>query len=99
MQWIVPALILVAAFFWLPMSMRSTRRWQKGRAGVMASFADGLATALDPNRRIIVEEMEKRQDLEGEEADGDDEPVVEERPRHASQPSPQRKLGSSPVRR
>lgn len=76
MQWIVPVLILVAAYFWLPMSMRSTKRWQKGRSGVMASFADGLATALDPRRRIVVEEMEKRQDLEGEEADGDDEPVM-----------------------
>lgn len=75
MQWIVPVIILIAAYFFIPMSVRSTKRSQKGKMGVMASFADGLATALDPKRAMIVAEMEKRQNQDGEEADGDDEPV------------------------
>ena len=79
-EWLVSISLIVAAFFWLPMSMRSTKRWQKGRTGILASFADGLATALDPRRQIVVEEMEKRQDMEGEEADGDDEPLPSAQP-------------------
>ena len=78
MQWIVPLIILAAAYFLVPMWTRSMKRSRKGRlGGAMASFADGLATSLDPGRRLIVEEMEKRQNMDGEEADGDDEPLPE----------------------
>jgi hypothetical protein len=80
MQWLVPVIILVLAFFLVPMSVRSTKRSRKGRlGGVMTSFADGLATALDPKKAMIVAEMEKRQNQDGEEADGDDEPLTETR--------------------
>ena len=73
MQWIVPLVILVAAFFLIPASVRSMKRSQKGRVGIMASFADGIATSLDPARKLIVEEMEKRQNEDGEEVDGEEE--------------------------
>jgi len=74
-QWIVVAVILAAACFLVPLCMPS-RNAGKGRSGgFLASFADGLATALDPRKAMVVEEMEKRQNLDGEEADGDDEPV------------------------
>jgi hypothetical protein len=80
MQWIVPIIIIAAAFFLVPASMRSMQRSRKGRlGGVMNSFADGLATALDPKKAMIVEEMEKRQNQDGEEADGDDEPLTKTR--------------------
>lgn len=72
MQWIVPLVILAAAFFLIPASMRSMQRSRKGRLG---SAMIGIATALDPAKAMIVEEMEKRQNMDGEEADGDDEPV------------------------
>jgi hypothetical protein len=77
MQWLVPVIILVLAVWLVPMSVRSTKRSRRGRSGgVLASFAEGLATALDPSRRLIVEEMEKRQEMDGEEADGDDKPLL-----------------------
>lgn len=80
MQWIVAAAILVAGLFLVPMSMRSMKRSRKGRGGgVMASFAEGVATALDPHKALIVSEMEKRQNEDDEEADGDDEPLPEGR--------------------
>jgi hypothetical protein len=74
MQWIVPVVIIAAAFFLVPASMRSMQRSRKGRlGGVMNSFADGVATSLDPSRRLIVEEMEKRQNEDGEEVGGEEE--------------------------
>jgi hypothetical protein len=72
MQWIVPLILLIAAAFLAPFALPSRN---KSRGGGMASFFDGMATALDPNKALIVEEMEKRQNQDGEEADGDDEPV------------------------
>ncbi len=61
-QWLVAAAILIVGLFLLPMQMRSIGRWRKGRSGaIFTSFADGLATALDPRRATIVAEMEKRQ--------------------------------------
>jgi hypothetical protein len=77
MQWIVPILIIAAAFFLIPASMRSMQRSRKGRLG---SAMMGIATALDPAKAMIVAEMEKRQNQDGEEADGDDEPLTERRP-------------------
>ncbi len=75
-QWLVALAILIVGALLLPMQVRSTRRWRKGRTGgVMASFADGVATALDPSRRIAVEAAEKRRDMDGEEAGGEDEPL------------------------
>jgi hypothetical protein len=76
MQWIVPILIIAAAFFVIPASMRSMQRARKGRLG---SAMIGIATALDPAKAMIVAEMEKRQNQDGEEADGDDEPLEETR--------------------
>jgi hypothetical protein len=73
MQWIVPIIILILAFFLVPMSVRSTKRSQKGKMGMLGSFADGLATALDPKRAMIVEEMERRQNEDGEEVGGEEE--------------------------
>ncbi|MBO9671004.1 MAG: hypothetical protein J7485_10840 [Sphingobium sp.] len=73
MQWIVSLAILVAAFFLVPASMRSMQRSRKGRAGILNSFADGMATSLDPSRKLIVEEMEKRQNEDGEEVGGEEE--------------------------
>jgi hypothetical protein len=88
MQWIVVAVILVAAWFLLPFCLPS-RNAGKGRSGgFLASFADGLATALDPRKAIIVEEMEKRQNQDGEEADGDDEPLEEQNAVSLLKPSP-----------
>lgn len=72
MQWIVPVLILVLAVWLVPMSVQSMKRSQKGRLG---SAMIGIATALDPAKAMIVAEVEKRQDMDGEEADGDDEPL------------------------
>jgi hypothetical protein len=56
--------------------MRSMQRARKGRLG---SAMIGIATALDPAKAMIVAEMEKRQNQDGEEADGDDEPLTETR--------------------
>lgn len=76
MQWLISAGLIVAAALLLPMQMRSMRRWQRGRTGgIVSSFATGLAAALDPAQAMIVQEMEKRQNQDGEEADGDDEPL------------------------
>ena len=72
MQWIVPVLILVLAVWLVPMSVQSMKRSQKGRLG---SAMIGIATALDPAKAMIVAEVKKRQDMDGEEADGDDEPL------------------------
>lgn len=72
MQWIVPALVVLFAVWFLPMSVQSMKKSRKGRLG---SAMIGIATALDPAKAMIVEEMEKRQTIHGEEADGDDEPV------------------------
>lgn len=81
MQWIVPLVIIAAACFILPFCLPS-RNAGKGRGGgFLASFADGLSTALDPKKAMIVEEMEKRQNQDGEEADGDDEPLTEQNAR------------------
>lgn len=77
MQWIVPILIIAAAFFLIPASMRSMQRSRKGRLG---SAMIGIATALDPAKAMIVAELEKRQNQDGEEVDGDDEPLTERRP-------------------
>lgn len=48
---------------------------KKSRRGRLGSAMIGVATALDPAKAMIVEEMEKRQTMDGEEVDGDDEPV------------------------
>jgi hypothetical protein len=72
-QWIVSAAIIGVAFFLVPASVRSTKRSRKGRLGILASFADGVATSLDPSRRLIVEEMEKQQKEDGEEVGGEQE--------------------------
>ena len=77
MQWIVPIIILILAFFLVPMSVRSTKRSQKGKVGILGSFADGMATPLDPARRLIVAEMEKRQNEDGEEVGGEEEKLKE----------------------
>ncbi|MBO9576891.1 MAG: hypothetical protein J7494_14265 [Sphingobium sp.] len=66
------AIILVAAIWVVPASIRSMKASRKGRLGGAMS---GIAGALDPVRALIVEEMEKRQKQDGEEADGDDEPL------------------------
>lgn len=73
-QWIVAAAVLVSAIWLVPMSVASMKRSRKGRLGEAIS---GISGALDPARAMIVQEMEKRQELDGEEADGDDEPLPE----------------------
>ena len=81
MQWIIPAIILILAVWLVPMSVQSVKRSQKGKLGsVGASFMEGMATAHDPYKAMIVAEMEKRQNQDGEEADGDDEPLEDARP-------------------
>jgi len=72
MQWIIPALVVLFAVWFLPRSVQSMKKSRRGRLG---SAMIGVATALDPAKAMIVEEMEKRQNMDGEEADGDDEPV------------------------
>lgn len=76
MQWIVSGGIILAAFFLLPMWVRAAKRQQKGRLG---SVMIDIATAIDPARTLIVQEAEKRQNQDGEEAGGEDEPLPEER--------------------
>ena len=75
MQWLVAGGILVAAIWLVPMSVRSMRHARKGRLGATML---GIATALDPTRTLIVAEVEKRQNQDGEEAGGEDEPLSEE---------------------
>lgn len=76
MQWIISAIILLAAIWVVPASIGGMKAQRKGRLGDAMS---GIAGALDPARAMIVAEMEKRQNQDGEEADGDDEPLPEER--------------------
>ncbi|HEY1124439.1 MAG TPA: hypothetical protein VGE65_02310 [Sphingobium sp.] len=73
MQWIVLAAILVFAVWYVPASVRSMKRSRQGRLG---SAMIGIATALDPAKAMIVAEEEKRQTMDGEEVDGDDEPLA-----------------------
>lgn len=68
MQWIVSIAILIAAIWIIPASVRSMSNSRKGRLG---SAFTGMADALDPHRALIVEEMEKRQNEDGEEASGE----------------------------
>jgi hypothetical protein len=71
-EWLIIAAIFIAAFWLVPMSVQSMKASRKGRLGdVVGGFAD----AVDPGRAMIVEEMEKRQNMDGEEADGDDQPI------------------------
>jgi hypothetical protein len=74
MQWLVAGGILVAAIWLVPMSVRSMSHSRKGRLG---SAMIDVATALDPARTLIVQEAEKRQNQDGEEAGGEDEPLPE----------------------
>lgn len=74
MQWIVTGAILIAAIWLVPMSVRSMKHARKGRLG---SAMLGIATALDPARTLIVQEMEKQENQDGEEAGGEDEPLPE----------------------
>jgi hypothetical protein len=77
MQWIVALVILVSAIWLVPMSVQSMKRSRKGRLGAAMI---GIATALDPAKAMIVAEVEKRQNMDGEEADGDDEPLPQKHP-------------------
>ena len=78
MQWVVSGCIILAAIFLVPIWVRSAKRQQKGRLG---SVMIDIATAIDPARTLIVQEAEKRQNQDGEEAGGEVEPLPEERSR------------------
>ena len=76
MQWLLPVLILIASIWLVPMSIRSMKQARKGRLGMAMT---DIATAIDAARTLIVDEMEKRQNQDGEEAGGEDEPLPEAR--------------------
>ena len=74
-QWVIPIIILIAAIWFVPMSVRSMKQQRKGRLGTVML---DVATAIDPARTLIVQEAEKRQNQDGEEVSGEDEPQPEE---------------------
>jgi hypothetical protein len=71
MEWLVAAVVLLAAVtalpWWLATGSKSARRG----SGALGSLMGGLAEQLDPRAALIREENEKRAAMEGEEDSGD----------------------------
>lgn len=70
MEWLITAVVLLAAVtllpWWLATSSNSARRG----SGAFGDFMAGLAGQIDPRAALVREENEKRAAMEGEEDSG-----------------------------
>ena len=71
MEWLIAAILLLAALTVLPWWLATGSNPARRGGGALGGFMTGLAEQLDPRAALIREENEKRAALEAEEDCGD----------------------------
>jgi hypothetical protein len=71
MQWLIALGVFVAGLGLLVLAVRSSKKSPRpSGGGAIGAFASGFEEAFDRRGAIIVEETEKRLEMEGEEESG-----------------------------